>query len=362
MKCPSEGKLQAYIDKELSKIEKEEIEMHIFLCEKCKETYKSLNDLNDFTVNKIADYSKSNNESHINIKPINIKDIKQKKGVLEMIKPYKKFAIAACAALAITTCVKVQPIQAAISNAVSIFRVQNIKSVNVSLNDMKKLQEGLQSRKSDIQIENLGNVKYSGGKNKVLTLDEAKKELSFTAAIPQNTQGLALHQVNIDEASKIDFTVNVQNVNQILQSLGGKTLLPKKLDGKTFTFDFSSRLGLYYKDTENKKNLFISQWKSPEITAPNDVNVDEIVNCISDLSILPSDLQKQIKSMKDIKNTLYVPNIDNKMEEINVDGVKVMLYADGNYTSAIFVKNGVLFDLNGDIDKNSVIQIIKSLR
>lgn len=362
MKCPSEGKIQAYIDEELSSEENDEIEMHIFLCKKCKETYNILNNLNNFSYTKVEAYKEYPIKTDAGLKPLNIKTIKYNKGVLEMIKPYKKAIIAACAALLITTCIKVQPIQAAISNAVSIFRVQNIKSVNISLDDIKKLETALQSKKTDIQIDNIGKVNYTGGNYRLATLEEAKNKLSFNSLIPQNTQGAVLEKIGIDDASKIDFTINVANVNQVLQSLGGKTLLPKNLDGKTFTLDFSDKLDLFYKTKDSNKQFNIFQCKSPEVNAPSDVNVTEILNCISDLSILPNDLQTQLKSIKDLKNTLYVPNIGNKMEEVNIDGLKVMLYSDNNNTSAVFIKNEVLFDISGSINKDETIQIIKSMR
>lgn len=368
MKCLSEGIIQAYIDEELNDIEMKEVEMHLFQCEKCKEVYKELKSINSFAMDKLKDYKKDFNITPI--KPVNM-DIKMKnrKGESKIMKRYKKVTAAACVALAITTCVSVQPIRAAVINAVSIFRANDIKSVNISLDDVKKLKSELEKNKSDINIDKIGKVKYQGGEQKTVTIDEAKKALPFTILYPENMPSKNIKNVFINKPSKCDFTLNVENINQLLKSLGGKKLFPKNLDGKTFSLNTGGTLDIFYENPTNGNRITVSESKIPEIIAPDDANVDEIFNAISDLSILPYDMQKQLKSMKDWKSTLYIPNVGNKSEEMTINGMKAIGCFDNSkndkesrHSYILMLKDDILISIDGNADKNELIEIAKSMR
>lgn len=361
MKCPSEGSIQAYIDKELDDIEIKEIEMHLFQCEKCKEIYKNLNSVNNFAMEKFQDYKKEFDIHDLKTENMNI-EMKNKKGVFKNMKKYKRMAVAACAALVLTTCFTVEPIRAAVINAVSIFRVKDIKSVNISLDDVKKLEKSLEDHKSDINIDKIGKVKTQGGEVKDVTIEEGKKLLPFTVLLPKNMPEKSVKNISISKPSKIDFTLNVENVNQLLKSLGETKTFPKDLDGKTFSLNIAGTLNINYKDAENNKDIYITESKIPEIIAPTNANVDEIFNALSGLSILPSDLQKQLKSMKDWKSTLYVPNVGNNVEEMNINGMKAIGYFEKNDSSILVLKDDVLISVSGNADKNKLLEIVKSMR
>ncbi|MBV7274471.1 zf-HC2 domain-containing protein [Clostridium sp. PL3] len=364
MKCLNEGSIQSYIDGELNDIEMKEVETHLFQCEKCKNLYKELNSTNSFTMEKLQDYKKEFNISSIKTENINIK-AKNKKGEFKNMKRYKKIAAAACAAFVLTTCVTVKPIRAAVINAVSIFRAKDIKSVNISLEDVKKLQNELESRKGDINIEKIGKVKYEGGDSKNVTMDEAKKMLPFAISLPKNPSQNDISSVFVIKPSKTDFTLNIENINGLLKSLGGKQMFPENLDGKTFSFNLAGTLNIDYKDSKTNKNIYITESKIPEILAPADVNIDELFNALSDLSVLPMDMQKKLKSMKDWKSTLYVPNVGDTAEELNIDGMKAIGYFGNNaykHPSVLILKDDVLINISGNIAKEDLIQIAKSMR
>ncbi|AKA69587.1 anti-sigma factor family protein [Clostridium scatologenes] len=368
MRCLSEGIIQAYIDEELNDIEMKEVEMHLFQCKKCKEVYKELKSINNFAMDKLKDYKKNFNIT--SIKPVNMdSDRKNKKGEFKIMKKYKKITVAACVALAITTCVSVQPIRASVINAVSIFRATDIKSVNISLEDVKKLKSELEKNKSDINIDKIGKVKYQGGEQKNVTIDEAQKTLPFTILYPKNMPSKNIKNISINKPSKCDFTLNIENINELLKSLGGKKLFPKNLDGKTFSLNTGGTLNIFYEDYTNGNHIAVSESKIPELIAPDNASVDEIFNAISDLSILPYDMQKQLKSMKDWKSTLFVPNVENKSEEMTINGMKAIGCFDNNKNSnesrhsyILMLKDDILISIDGNADKNELIEIAKSMR
>ncbi|RMD03153.1 anti-sigma factor [Clostridium autoethanogenum] len=368
MKCLSEGSIQAYIDGELSNTEIKEVEMHLFQCGKCKEVYKELKSINSFAVEKLQDYERDFKINHVEIENRDI-EVKNKKGEFKIMKKYKKIAAAACAAIVITTCVSVEPIRASVINAVSIFRAKDIKSVNISLDDITKLKTELINHKADINIDKIGKVKYQGGEQKNVTIDEAKKTLPFTISIPQNMPSKEVKNISIDKPSKMDFTLNVENINELLKSLGGKKLFPKDLDGKTFSLNMAGGLNIMYEDSTNGDRIAVSETKVPEIVAPDGADVDEIFNALSDLSVLPQDMQNQLKSMKDWKSTLYIPNVGSKSEEMNINGMKAIGCFDTSqhdkekiHSSILILKDNVLISIDGNVDKNKLLETAKSMR
>lgn len=361
MKCPSEGKIQGFIDKELNDIEFKDVEKHLYQCEKCKDTYEKLISSDSFIMEKLQNY-----KNELNIKPTNIEnmniEVKSKKGAKKDMRKYKNIAVAASLALVLTTCVTVKPIRAAVMDAVSIFRVKDIKSVSISLEDIKNLEQALEKGTSDINIDKIGKVDFQGGEHKNITLEEAKKELPFTVLIPKNLPAQNTESISLETPVKIDFALNVENVNEILKSLGGKKVFPKTLDGKTFSLNTAGILNITYKVSTSGKYVSVTQSKVPEITAPADANVDEIFNALSELSVLPPQIQSQLKSMKDWKNTLYVPNVENNLEKLTIDGTKAVGSFKEDYSSILILKNDVLVAVSGNVDKNELIEIVKSMR
>lgn len=365
MKCPNEGKIQSYIDKELTESDMKEVELHLFQCEKCTKNYKELSSNNEFTMKKLQDYKSEFNMNYTKTEDLNI-EVKNKKGAFKDMKKYKNIAAVACAALVITTCVTVKPIRAAVVNAVSIFRVNDMKTVDISLNDIDKLEKALEQHKTDVNIDKIGKIKCQGGEEKSVTLAEAKKALPFSIYVPTNIPTYNTESIVMNNPSKIDFTLNVENVNQLLKSLGGKKMFPKDLDGKTFTLNMSGTLNINYKDANSNKYINITESKVPELIAPSEANVDEIFNALSELSVLPPEMQNQLKSMKDWKSTLYVPNPGKQLENLNINGNKAIGYFENKNdtmnSNILILKDGILVAINGNTDKNEMLEIAKSLR
>lgn len=364
MICPDDGKIQAYIDKELNEIEMVEIEDHISTCEKCKRRYEKLKTIDSFVFEKFSYYGRDEikRPKYENVRFLEEKI--NKKGEFSFMNRYKKTIVAASLGVVITSCVAVQPIRAAISNAVSIFRASDIKGINVTLEDIQKLEKEIESKNMDINIDKIGKVKQEGGENKKVTIEEAKKEIPFNLYMPKSIEKRAPENVNLVRSSKIDFTLNIENINSLMKSLGAKKVFPVALDQKTFTLNLPDTISMDYSD--EKSYITITEGKVPEITGPSEENINEVVDALSELPILPSNIQKQLKGIKDWKNTLYVPNFEGSLEELEINGVKAFGHFENNgeYKSSgiLFLKDGVLVGINGNVDRNEIIEIAKSMR
>lgn len=375
MNCPDEGMLQAYIDKELTYDENKYIDIHLLECASCREKLRQITENNTFAMNRIKEYKKSiDSLTDIEIKPF--KPEKEtfldfiNRGVELIMYKYKPAAAAIISAALIVTCVAVQPVRAAVSNALSIFRVDNVKSVNISLDEIRQIEDEIQNHKSEINMDKLGKVTTTGGQKEFLTLEKSKTITDFKPLFLPEEYNINLSINSIDPTS-INFNLNVDNVNDVLKSLGAKKLLPQSLNGKTFTVNIPRELNLQY--IINGRSYNIIETKTPEILAPEDVNTDEIYNSLVDLPIIPADLQRQLKSIKDWKSTMYIPFVKSSMEEVNINGNKGYATdinslnskaksSDTHNEAVLWYKDGVFYGIQGPGSKDDLIKLAEAMR
>jgi hypothetical protein len=369
MKCVENDVLQAYIDGELEIELRKNMERHLAHCDKCKDKLAVLKENDDFAFAKLKSYRQHFEECNvpsrakIGVKGKNIN--KDNKGVFNHMLKYRKITAAACAALAVTVCITVQPVKAAIANALSVFRVENVKGINVTLEDMQEIQRQLLSGKAEISLDKMGSIKMQGGERRTSSMENVKNlsdiKVTFPAALSS-----AIPNVNVVEPAAINFTLNVKNVNQIMKSYGATQLLPDSIDGKTFKADFGSQVTMNYRI--NDKSITVMQTKIPELTVPEGVNVDEVYNAVVEMPILPKNLQSQLKSIKDWKNTLYIPVIESEMTEVDINGTKGYMAIDKGSSEntpeyfVIWFDKGVYRAVSGRIDSKEILNIARSMK
>jgi hypothetical protein len=160
----------------------------------------------------------------------------------------------------------------------------------------------------------------------------------------------------------MEFTLNVPSINKVLKSFGTKTLLPESLDGKTFQVDFPRLVYLNY--AESSKGTFnIVQTKVPEIKAPEGVNPDDIYNSLLSMPLIPDNIKKQLRSATDWKNTLYIPVVDSKSQEVSINGAKgYIMSSNSQFTDIVWYNKGVLYSIGGSMNKDELTKIAESVR
>lgn len=147
---------------------KKDVEKHIKSCEKCSEAYDSLKKSDDFAFGKLADYRQFCEENYMpdfrkqDAMTLDSRECSGKKpdtvvmtmskGVKGFMFKYRKIAAVVCLVATITMCATVQPVKAFISDALSIFRVENIKGFKVSFADMEEIRKKLAQKEEEIFV------------------------------------------------------------------------------------------------------------------------------------------------------------------------------------------------------------------
>ena len=383
MRCFNAGTIQAYIDGELDIAVKKNLENHIADCAGCRKTLENLKNTDDFVFEKTSLYRRFCEEKYTPaVKEFKAgemefkagepetgefftgrKQISIMKGMRDFMMKYKKIAVAACLCIAVILCVTVQPVRAFISEALSIFRVENVKGIKVSLADMEEIRRKLAEKEGNIDIESLGDIALEGFEQKTISVEEAKNYSSSNILLPPEASD-ANTRINVTEPGTISFTLKVGNINEALKSFGAEKLLPETLEGKTFTACFAQEINLYY--NINGRSYSIMQTGVPELAVPGDVDVDRIYDCMVDLPIIPENLQKQLKSIKDWKNTVYFPVIESAAEEIVIRGADGFISArpEGRGYTAAWCDGKAIYCVNcfdSSVDRDDLIQFAESL-
>ncbi|KPU42501.1 hypothetical protein OXPF_42860 [Oxobacter pfennigii] len=391
MKCPDTGKLQEYIDCELDINLKKEVENHISGCDKCSKTVKKLKENDDFTFSKLKNLRAFSEDNfvpthilHTNA-PSEINGIKQfesKKGVNNFMIKHKKAITAAIISAAVITCITVQPVRTAIASTLSIFRVQKMEAVSITLNDIKEIRDKLSSSNPEIDMDKIGKIKIDGGEYVNVTQEELKTKAGFDPAFPSALEDIKA-EIGVALPASMELTLNVPNINEILKTLGAEKLLPSDIDGKTFTVDFSSGVNLNY--STDKKYINIAQTMAPVIHVPDNVDVDSIYESLVELPLIPQNLRNQLLSIKDWKTTLPIPVIEEETEEIDLNGTKAFLFTkdfedasvtiehssggtqkipdkNSDYSSIMWYKDGIIYNISGNISGDEIVDIAKSMR
>lgn len=281
-----------------------------------------------------------------------------------MLKNKKTIALICTAILAVAI-INGQTVNAAISKTLSIFRAQDLKGVTVTLDDIQQIQSKLSTGQGEISLEKMGNIKVQGGQKKVSSKEDLKNITDVTVAFPSVLDGV-VPSVNVVEPTAIEFTLKAENVNEIMKSYGATKLLPANIDGKTFKIDFASQVTMNY--SINNKPITIMETKSPEITVPDDVDIDAVYDAVVEMPIIPQRLQSQLKSMKDWKSTLYIPVIESEMTEVNINGAKGYMSKDyGNSeenseSAVIWYDKGIIYVVSGQVDSEELLKIAKSVK
>lgn len=390
MKCPSIGVLQSLLDGEMDISLKKQMEQHLLQCAVCKNTFDNLRENDDLVFSRVQTYRQHmdtekgdpaarktyGNVGRFGSFPKNGKlaysengNIRKGwNGMLNWMKKNHKLMTAACLTLVLLVCVTVQPIRAAISNALTVFRVEKIKGIALTMDDIRQIQDQINQKNPNINIDQLGSMKMTGGETKQKSLSEAAVPVDFQLMIPKSLIGTEPEVSQVDPA-RVEFTLKVDAVNELMKSYGATKLLPVSIDGKTVAVDMARQINMVWQTEQGP--VYLTETAKPALEVPADVDVDQIHDALLELPILPENLKNQLKGITDWKNTLYIPVVGEISEEITINGQTAWIYSNGTtdgkdpdsrlQSTLVMIVDNTICALGGSMDKATLIALAKSL-
>lgn len=377
MNCLSENLIQAYIDGETKPEQARQIMLHLEQCKTCKQRFSDMKIQNEFVGAQLTEY---NFQIHAAIgeKAGLSKGMLEKakgadtafasygkthsdKGARKQMKTYQKWIATAAAVGIIVVGMSSEPVKAAVSDAVSIFRAERIETVDISLASLQQLEQSISAKEGEIHIDNLADIVQSGGETKAVSADEAKGLVNFKITPPAGLSHLTPQSVEVTSAQKIDITLKIEPVNELMKTLGATTLFDQALDGKTFTVS-SSAVSHFEYPMEDGRYINFTQTRLPEVIAPEGVEAKTLIGAVASMGILPTDLQSRLMSLSDVNHTLYLPNVDGKLQTKNIGGLTVYssfeMSGDTSYGYATWLSDGVLSVISGQMEEKDLEKLI----
>ncbi|MTV48916.1 DUF4367 domain-containing protein [Heliobacillus mobilis] len=279
----------------------------------------------------------------------------------------KKMVAAVATILLLSGLIALTPLRQATADFLSRFRVQRMETVKITPEQLQQMGQAIQSQTGEINLQQFGKADIiQKPEQKKVSLAEARNQLPFSIRqptyLPPDT-GLT-EPVQMHQEGTAEFQLNVPQVNQLLQSLGAKTLLPEDVSGKVFRIRIPSGLRMEYIQPDGQKVFALNQFDSPEVTVPEGVDADALRSALLDLPILPTELRTQLSAIGDWKNTMVVPYAEDRMEKVTINGVEG-LYAQNLHMGRSFlfwVDKGILYQIDGSLDKAGALKVAQSLK
>jgi len=337
MKCPDEGTLLGYLDRELSPEEQRAVRQHLDYCQECGGLLRELEDHLDFSRERLGVLFEASQSAEVSgqdrvwasLQPV-IRPRKRGKMYMNL----KRWSVAAVVVLVVGITAYVPSFRTAVADMLQVFRAEKIETVTLSAQDIRDIQNALDAGSTNIDMKNFGRIETNGEPvERKLTRDELNS-LPFRPLLPAGREG----DYSLVQNPSVEITPRVDNVNRLLKSLGSQDLMPQALDGKTFTVTMADTFMADYSDFR------LMEGTSPELQVPPGVDMKEVLRPLITLPIWPQGVREQLATIDDLEHTLVIPG--EKVEKVSVQGTTGVISRDGGQAELIWQKDGLFYILS----------------
>ncbi len=370
--CFDDGILQAYLDGEGPFAQNKEIEHHLASCPKCQEKLKQLKENQQFIKIHLVSYKKHLDRMEYPLTAPSRAYHQKKEGVFDMIFRYRKLACTIAGAACLGILFTFSPVRTVAAQFLTLFRVQNVETTAVSINDLEQIARAFNAQGVDLDLKNIGKVENKmSGKPHQVSLDEAKELIGYTPQLPDYLpDGIELEpKFSYGPENKIDFTLNIKNINKMVEKLGGGHLFPENLEGKTVSLLFPDSI-VVSGDTEageDHRTISLVQTKSPEIRVPENVDLEEVRKAVLDLPVIPYEVKQKLASLDDWQHTLYIPQPSHgSTKNVKIGGSNGVALSEkwGNQEDVVLIwqDQGMFYSLEGvNVSEAELVKTAESL-
>lgn len=371
--CYDQGHIQSYIDSELTSAEMEETREHIGICGECRALYRKLLD-NELLVKEsmegllAADRDRFNAElAWQKLKAgTAINETRIEKGARRKNMKYRKFFTAAAAVLAVAGLFSLSPVRSMASDFLTIFRVEKVGVIAITPQDMAQMERVMREGSGLVDIKNFGRVEVSGRPEaRPVTLQEARGSVDFDLKVP-DISGYGKAALKMTSGTSVSLFMDVANVNAALKAMGSAERLPAELNGKEFNLVAPPGISAEYTGEAGKK-LMLAQSRGPSIKTSAGVDVKAIRQALLSIPALPENLRSQLAAVDDWQHTALIPVKAGQYSEVKVSGsggvfVRGESMGHNQMNALVWQKNGVIYVLAGDLEREAALNIAGGMK
>jgi len=295
-------------------------------------------------------------------------------------------ALSVTAALALM--IFVQPAQSLAMDVLSVFRVQDMRAINISVDDIQQIAQSVQllqstaqqPDKQDSEATEPGSDTGDTQESQFVTIDRAREFTAFDFKLPHSLDSQT-PELKMIETQTQTVTIQTQEINDVLTKLGAQTV-PDSLDGSQITVQTPATAIAEYSD-----NTLI-ETQMPVFSGDTQA-LSALSESILSLPMLTDNLRSQLASVDLTSGIVYVPVIEGFGQQTAVGNSTGYIYSmsdlqtllaslpsgllpfdesrsltdqpENNISVLIWTNNGVLYVLTGNQPANELVQIAKSI-
>ncbi|MFF2911379.1 hypothetical protein [Paenibacillus sp. NPDC057934] len=245
------------------------------------------------------------------------------------------------------------------------FRMETVTAVNE--NDVRNMFYQLTDRDNFHEaVNDFGSFESTPGMvSGDMTPAQIQETLGYSplSAALRNNHG----QLFVSSSQEIKLSLNVQKTNEVMKRLGAVKLLPESVDGKPITLHIPEIVN--YNLAEGKNDwASLQQMKTPVVTVDPSIKVEEALEAVINFPLLPESLKSSLQQTGILSGEIPMPVfVNDNSEQVQVADVTVMLQTivmgkDYKNYSAVWVKDGQLFNFNGGNTFNSKEKLMAKLQ
>lgn len=274
----------------------------------------------------------------------------------------------------------IQPIQSLAVSALSIFRVENAKTIQITMTDIEELMEVWNEHTQYMEDNDEAKVaelfsSIGHQEQEPVFLQDINEFTAFRVLLPKELKDQQPVLTMVDSQTK-SYTIDTDKINEMAAKAGILSKLNASYQDETIVLTTSPVLWAEY------DNLRLMATQGAYLESPKELN-QEIWNLLLELPGIPENIRLQLAEIDINARDIYLPVVMGVGREVELKGVTGYLYAsadiaaligalsdtatDGETTTEeintlIWVKNNVLYCLSGNVSDDELAKIARSVK
>jgi hypothetical protein len=262
------------------------------------------------------------------------------------------------------------PVRAAASQLLSVFRLESIVILPVSVQDIDRLESASYALGHEFFPGEMDVVEEQEEPQYPETLAEAGELAGFAVRAPTDLP--EPDNIVVMGGTTAHYTPDLEAMRELFEAADlSPDLVPPEIDGQTFELSISNMVMLNWID-DQQEWLSVAQMPSPTAEFPDEVDEQALGLAMLQLLGLSPEEAAAMSASIDWSSTLVLPLPTDQMtyQPVSVDGVDgfllTQLSEDDPDTPAFEVvlwqKGGMVYLVTGAVDADRLLEIANSLQ
>lgn len=234
----------------------------------------------------------------------------------------RKISILASLALVLALITFVKPVQTLALDTLSIFRVNDVKTLQITMVDLQEGMQTLTNLKEKLKGKTFEQTSpinvVSQSQHEVTKLKGAEEFKAFRLRLPRELAAQT-PEISAKNPGKMTFTLNVEAINERLKAVNSPEQLTSKLNDVQMSMVSSAAAFAKYDDV-----LFVATQKS-YLEAPQAAK-KELRDVMLGLPLIPTNLRQQLAEIPEDSSDIHLPVLVGFGRQVDLGGKNGYIY------------------------------------